>query len=534
MKIPWWRKIAYALLALLILAAAAEGVMRLVGWAYLQRARTSAGDGDRPTILCLGDSFTFGIGAGPNESYPDHLAHLVGDQWRVINGGHPYMDSTSLLASFSSRLLANKPLLVVLMIGYNNQFRVGAAIEDIDFEQWLYQHFGGLKLVQLLHILRVNRSVDKNVAVVAEIPPLTQSEMDRVFAHPDNAAVHAVFKRRHGDYDRLLADPATDPDTLLAKGLVYLTRGEGRTAEPLFFQVLNRRPDDQLALMGAGYITLYRREIVMGFVKEEFDARRPWLQAGMATVLMDRGELARAEELMRGCVRVHGWFVEGFVLLARLHLAQSDPAEALFWLRRAEAGEPLRADIHWLRGEALLTLQNWPEAKTSFDRAFENAMDHPSYYARLRRYLAARPADPDDFLREQPAAYTLAPAADIHRRFSAYAREKLAGQSRARTTENLADDVRQMSIIADNLGVKLVLMSYPGRFNYQELKEIAVAYDLPFVDHVPVFEQALSATPPDRLFRPDGHCTGAGYHLMAQNLLAQLQQLGLLTEAAHD
>src|SRR4051812_37239704 len=54
-----------------------------------------------PVVLCLGDSFTYGLGASdPAKSYPrqlETLLHQRGLEWRVVNGGWPGRNSRDLL-----------------------------------------------------------------------------------------------------------------------------------------------------------------------------------------------------------------------------------------------------------------------------------------------------------------------------------------------------------------------------------------------------------------------------------------------------
>ncbi len=39
-------------------------------------------------LACLGDSITFGVGAGSGQSWPDQLQRMLGDGWDVRNYGH--------------------------------------------------------------------------------------------------------------------------------------------------------------------------------------------------------------------------------------------------------------------------------------------------------------------------------------------------------------------------------------------------------------------------------------------------------------
>jgi len=537
-KISVGRRILFGLLALLVFLLMVEAALRAVGWLYLKKARTDFGASDSPTILCLGDSFTYGIGAGVNAGYPAHLGRLLGDKWRVINGGHPYMDSASLRAIFSSQILDAKPRAVVVLVGYNNQFKAaGEVAEQGAFRRASGGFFRHFRLAELVRIWLINRSVDVNTRVAAEIPPLSYDELTAVRNDPQYAAVEAVFARHDGDHRRVLEDSATDPDTLLAKGMAYLVEGEGRLAEPLFFQVLKQRPDDKLALMGASYITVYRREIVVGFVKVRFRPDEAWLQTGMALVLFEMDRRREAIETLIGLIkdleaqdnRV-SWYGDSFLYLARFHLRAGNPGEALVDLERLEGLEPWRADLFWLRGEALLQLGDWSGAERAFDSAFHNGMDHPSYYGRLRRMLAALPAEPDAALVTQPTAAAVAPAQAAWRRFVTYARTRLADQSRVHTALNLEADLSAMLTVCRNLHVEMILMSYPDRFSYRELRDFAAVHDVPFVDNVAVFEEALATVPPHELFQPDGHCTAAGYLRMAEAVRRVLVQRGLVRE----
>lgn len=539
-RISVGRRIFFGLLALLVFLLAVEAALRTVGWVYLKKARADFGANDSPTILCLGDSFTYGIGAGVDAGYPAHLGRLLGENWRVINGGHPYMDSSSLRTIFSEQVLAAKPRAVVVLVGYNNQFKAsGEAIEESPFQQTFRSFFKHFRLAELIRIGLINRSVDVNTRVAAEIPPLSYDELLQVRNNPQYAPVEAVFARHDGDHKKVIEDPATDPDTLLAKGLAYLVEGEGRLAEPLFFQVLKQRPDDQLALMGASYITVYRREIVVGFVKARFQPDEAWLRTGMALVLFEMNRYQDAIAMLTGLIKSLeeqdnrvSWYGDSFLYLARFHLRAGNPGEALVDLERLEGLEPWRADLFWLRGEALLELGDWPGAERAFDSAFHNGMDHPSYYGRLRRMLAALPADPDAALAAQPTAAAVAPSKAVWRRFVTYARARLADQSRVHTALNLEADLLEMLTICRNLNIEIILMSYPDRFSYSELRDFATLHNVPFVDNVAVFEEALTTMPPHELFQPDGHCTAAGYLRMAEAVRQTLARNGIVTEGA--
>jgi lysophospholipase L1-like esterase len=74
------------------------------------------------TVLALGDSLTFGTGAGGEQaSYPAVLARLTG--WQVVNAGVPGDTTVDTLARTPALLEAHRPSLVLLGIGGNDLLR---------------------------------------------------------------------------------------------------------------------------------------------------------------------------------------------------------------------------------------------------------------------------------------------------------------------------------------------------------------------------------------------------------------------------
>lgn len=100
-----------AVLALPMLALPACGKKAVAG------SRVAPG----ATVLALGDSLTYGTGAGLDTSYPAVLAGLSG--WNIINAGIPGDTSAQALARLSPLLAEHRPPLVLLSIGGNDFLR---------------------------------------------------------------------------------------------------------------------------------------------------------------------------------------------------------------------------------------------------------------------------------------------------------------------------------------------------------------------------------------------------------------------------
>jgi lysophospholipase L1-like esterase len=72
------------------------------------------------TIVCLGDSITAGVGAGPGEAYPELLAARLGTE--VLNAGEPGDTAAQGLARLDD-VLAEDPWMVVVELGGNDILR---------------------------------------------------------------------------------------------------------------------------------------------------------------------------------------------------------------------------------------------------------------------------------------------------------------------------------------------------------------------------------------------------------------------------
>ena len=99
-------RIATVAVGICICLIVLEVSLRAVGFVYgrLSESGGKAGDADKKTVLCVGDSVTFGIGATRELSYPAQLQSLLdksfsgsNEKYNVINRGWPGQNTTRLL-----------------------------------------------------------------------------------------------------------------------------------------------------------------------------------------------------------------------------------------------------------------------------------------------------------------------------------------------------------------------------------------------------------------------------------------------------
>jgi lysophospholipase L1-like esterase len=82
-------------------------------------------------------------------------------------------------------------------------------------------------------------------------------------------------------------------------------------------------------------------------------------------------------------------------------------------------------------------------------------------------------------------------------------------------------------------GVPVLVMNYPRPFwENAIIEKEAAALGIPLVDNGSVFKEHLRAdgSCDPRLFVPDGHCTGEGYRIMAENVYRELIRQGYIPQ----
>jgi len=103
-----------------------ELLLRAGGAAYRSYRLSEWGsEGGGLQLLCLGDSWTFGVGAGKGGSYPEVLERTLtgrlGRPVHTVNGGVPGRNSSEVFADVEDRILEHRPQAVVLLIGVNDE-----------------------------------------------------------------------------------------------------------------------------------------------------------------------------------------------------------------------------------------------------------------------------------------------------------------------------------------------------------------------------------------------------------------------------
>ena len=164
-------------------------------------------DSKGETIVCFGDSITFGYGAKPGEDYPTALASLV--RAPVINAGIDGDTSTEALQRFKSDALDRDPFLLIIEFGGNDFLRkVPLETTVSNIRQMVEQAQAKGIMVALVDIsaglfLKEYRQIYKKLALekgTIFVPSVldkivTNPSMKSDFLHPNGAGYQLIAGR---------------------------------------------------------------------------------------------------------------------------------------------------------------------------------------------------------------------------------------------------------------------------------------------------------------------------------------------------
>ncbi|MEY2982739.1 MAG: hypothetical protein RL562_2966 [Planctomycetota bacterium] len=116
------------LITLVLLEVVLQVGALVVAWSHGGGAAPQGGS-DREAVLCVGDSFTYGLGASDpaTTSYPAALQDVLDaaepDRFHVVRGGYPGRDSRGVLERIDGQLREFAPRHVVILVGLNDRWR---------------------------------------------------------------------------------------------------------------------------------------------------------------------------------------------------------------------------------------------------------------------------------------------------------------------------------------------------------------------------------------------------------------------------
>ena len=267
---------AIALFAgIIICILAIECALRIVGAIYAHRSVTDQGtrNPSQYTILCVGDSVTFGLGAPRTQSYPAQLERLLNAKeskrtYTVINRGRPGQNTAQLLETLEGDIREVEPDIVTVLTGCANQsnyygyraHRERTRKEGDRFLSWMHDKLYRIRLYKLVKLLCWN------------IQNKTQQGAQNKQPQPERLDTHEEISRQEMDLPDELMTDAVNSKNYCTIGREYMDKGDYDQALQFFLSGIQANASDPGLYSSIG--DLFRE-------RGQYDVARRWYQKGI-------------------------------------------------------------------------------------------------------------------------------------------------------------------------------------------------------------------------------------------------------------
>lgn len=460
-----------------IVAAAALLELSLTVLGYLQKGRSGPENmsGEEQRVLCLGDSFVFGVGASSDQSFPAQLEELLnagrgGRPFKVINAGVQGQNTSQLLAGLPRTLAKYRPSVVVLLSGGSNIWNY----------RGYYRYLKGNTPLALLGetVSRIHVYKLAKLMYMRLKAPRPQSETFDLKRINANRATEYCF----GEIGRI------DPANQFSPRLIYA------------YQNNVRRIRMSEAYNGSGRRPLLLRLSLPWFINPNEEIVR---RGRKAFDLLEAGRTPAAVEAFKLLIRLDPGNLEFYHTLTLAYMRTE---------RWKEAFDTCRAGIL-----AALEDEN--------NRNYENII-----------YLNQMVGEKNKKMRRTIRDFLLGlrDKNDVDNPMLLGALEIMYGSqkesARAKVSAWVEHDLKEIVEICRANGARVVLVNYPERiFANAVIKRAARACDVPLSDITSVFGGILLAHGREEYFIPDGHCNARGYGIVAGTIHKVLLDRGYVS-----
>jgi lysophospholipase L1-like esterase len=158
------KKIFLFFASIILILFIIEFTLRVYGYFYESKEKTMNKKNCNYTILSIGDSFTYGVGAPEHKDFSTQLEGMLNYQsdkkFKVLNRGVPGQNSTEALFNLKNQIKIYKPELIILCIGdanFRNYSGYGTPLNKFLYKFRIY------KLINYYYLNYKQKKVDSEI-----------------------------------------------------------------------------------------------------------------------------------------------------------------------------------------------------------------------------------------------------------------------------------------------------------------------------------------------------------------------------------
>jgi len=496
-------------------------------------------------ILCLGDSFTFGIGAAVNESYPKQLEQLLnsnlkGKRFVVVNKGELGQNTAQLIDKLQEDIDNVKPDLIIMMTGgANNWNYVGynKYSESKSLMTALYNQFFRLRTYKLFRLLYLNirdRQIrQKNNFLLAGQVKSEVSDKDSQrgiseTARPKESRASPAEHNNLGQLQEKIKPDSAGDSNCYEMGLRYHRSGNYEEAKRWFSEGIRANPGFSKNYNGLGFVFEQQRNYdeAMRWFKEALNlaANDSLNHYGIGLIYLRQCKYEEAVKWFKEGLRLEPGNSDNYFGMGQVCNAQGNYDEAAKWFEEAIRINPLKgkryfrlADVYiiqgkygqaweWLKKGMMMEPSNFKDYE-GIIRIFKDKGKYQEGIAFFKQLAQIEPKV-NDFLKLLEA------------------KEGIYSKIR----QWVINDTEKIIKICKVNKVPIILQNYPENYGFLDvLKAVAQRNNIPFVDNDQTFKQMFSKVyRRNDYFVPNNHCNQKGYGIIAKNIYNKIIESQLI------
>jgi len=488
------RRLGAFVLGLVATVVLLEVALRIVGMIHFREVTARKGEvrGSDYTILCVGDSFTFGIGASAGGDYPRQLERLLNLKIRnrrfvVVNRGVGGYNTSQILNNFPAWVDEIKPDLIVVMAGGANAWNY-----------WGYRSYKrGDSVLSSMHDQLYRIRIFKLIKLLQKkFPDAIRLLNVRIKASPGNAGYNASLGSIYTELDQyekaiewfkagIQMDP-NDADNYRGLGYVYKKLGDYTQSVGWFKKAIKMCPGDPELYAEVG------RTYLRG---NESDKAISWFKRGIA---VDASHSINYYGI--GCV--YSWL--------RNH------EEAIKWFKKGIRIDPDYSNNYTGIGYAYRDLGRPEKAIHWFKQGIRTNLDDIANYEGLAEvYVYTGDIVSEEILELLGEVSKRNPIAREYTKMFENKRH-----IRLEVAEWMESDLQKLIGMCREKQIPIVLQNYPEMTTLiGPSREFAEGHAVLFVDNCKAFSEMWERGEQRvNYFVPDGHCNDLGYSVVAKNI----------------
>ncbi|MBI4846934.1 MAG: hypothetical protein HY810_10770 [Candidatus Omnitrophica bacterium] len=422
-------------------------------------------------VFCFGDSFTYGIGAGSQESYPAQLEQILSGYYinkkiKVINFGVPGSNSSQLVIRLKKAFVKLKPDAVIIICGANDNWN----FSDVPVNK----EFCGIFFKSLCGKLRINKfwailckdksgyftkwnSPEKEFYLDGVIT--AEKDINKLILYGNLFREHKYFSQAQKCYEKALRFNPSNETALIELSRCFKLNKEYVKAYTVLIEAMRDNPGNEQLLTELKDILIRQNDPetaveIFSSLFERFPENRIIVK-----------ELANAYKLCAG----------NFLIIGRFN-------QAKFFYSRAAKIDLNNNSI----GNMIAVVDS-----------LENLCKNNFYEGNCKK-------------------------AQLLKR---YLWSGVMGDVSAQH-KILLTNLTKTARICSKKKVPVLFSGYPA-FTPEAMRDVAACFNIPLVKHEDIFMAKIEQGSALKYFvsKSDPHCTKEGYRILAENLAAELLKI---------